>query len=345
MASDGRIPPPWCKLKVMVRVGIDESIPEELLANLPPEAQIVRIPAKLTSDIDIDLWILTFPRKEAKEIFPHLRGVRVVQSLMAGVDWIVPWLPKEITLCDGRGIHDISASEWVLSAILAVMKRLPLYRDLQHQHDWRGLGVSSAPPNDGLLSTELRTTRPLPYKVLGEDLNGKTVLIIGYGSIGAAIEARLQPFGVNVLRIARSARTTPPVSTIGDLHALLPQADIVVLIVPATPETKGLIGAAELALMKPGALLVNAARGPVVVTDALVEALQQNRIRAALDVTDPEPLPPEHPLWDAPNCFITPHVGGSTPGFVHRAFRFAGEQIRRMDAGEPLENIVTDAGY
>jgi len=98
-------------------------------------------------------------------------------------------------------------------------------------------------------------------------------------------------------------------------------------------------------LMKPGALLINAARGPVVDTDALVAALQQNRLRAVLDVTDPEPLPAGHPLWSAPNCMITPHVGGSTPEFIHRAFRFGADQVRRFVAGEQLENVVTDAGY
>jgi phosphoglycerate dehydrogenase-like enzyme len=126
---------------------------------------------------------------------------------------------------------------------------------------------------------------------------------------------------------------------------LLPLADIVVLIVPLTDATRGLIGAPELALMKRGALLVNAARGPVVSTDALVAALQQHHIRAAVDVTDPEPLPTGHPLWSAPNCLITPHIGGSTPEFIHRAFRFAAQQVRRFIANQPLENIVTDAGY
>jgi phosphoglycerate dehydrogenase-like enzyme len=184
------------------------------------------------------------------------------------------------------------------------------------------------------------------YAVLGDDLAGKTVLIIGYGSIGAAIEARLTPFEVKkILRVARSARKQPEVSAVGELRRLLPEADVVVAIVPLTPETQGLIGAAEIERMKPGALLVNAARGPVVVTDALVEALQQNRLHAVLDVTDPEPLPSGHPLWSAPNCMITPHVGGSTPEFIHRAFRFGAEQVRRFIAGEKLENMVTDAGY
>ncbi|HEY4380778.1 MAG TPA: 2-hydroxyacid dehydrogenase [Acidobacteriaceae bacterium] len=323
----------------MVRVGVDENLSDDLLADFPPEAEIVRLPRTIPSLIDIDFWILPFYRKDAASSFNQMRGVKVAQSLMAGVDWILPWLPSSVTLCDGRGIHDISASEWVMAAIMATMKRIPLYRDLQSKHQWRGFATVT----DGFLS------EPGPargqYTVLAEDLSGKTVLIVGYGSIGAAIEARLTPFGVNVLRVARTARQTPKVSAVPELRALLPLADIVVLIVPLTEATRGLIGAAEIGLMKPGALLVNAARGPVVVTDALVEALQQHRVRAAVDVTDPEPLPPDHPLWTAPNCLITPHIGGSTPEFIHRAFRFGAQQVRRFIAGEPLENVVTDAGY
>jgi phosphoglycerate dehydrogenase-like enzyme len=260
--------------------------------------------------------------------------------MMAGVDWILPWLPSGVTLCDGRGIHDISTSEWVLAAILASVKRIPLYRDLQTQHDWRG---QAAATRHGLVNHS--DARVGQYRVLGEDVAGRTVLIIGYGSIGAAIEARLTPFGVNFIRVARSAKQTPEVFPVSELGSLLPKADIVVAIVPLTAETKGLIGAREIGLMKKGALLVNAARGPVVDTDALVQALQENRIHAVLDVTDPEPLPPDHLLWSAPNCMITPHVAGSTPDFTRRAFRFGAAQIRRFIAGEPLENVVSDAGY
>jgi phosphoglycerate dehydrogenase-like enzyme len=323
----------------VVRVGIDENLAPELLAGFPAEAEIVRLPRTIPAPVQVDVWILPFYRKDAASAFQQLRGVQVAQSLMAGVDWVLPWLPPNVTLCDGRGIHDISASEWVLAAIMSTMKRIPLYRDLQNQQQWRGF----ASVTDGFLS------EPGPargqYTVLADDLSGKTVLVVGYGSIGAAIEARLAPFGVNILRIARSARPQPPVSAIADLHALLPQADIVVLIVPLTDATRALIRAPELALMKPGALLVNAARGPVVSTDALVAALQQHHIRAAVDVTDPEPLPAGHPLWSAPNCLITPHIGGSTPEFIHRAFRFAAQQVRRFLAHQPLENIVTGAGY
>ncbi len=331
-----------------VRVGVDETLSPELLHDFPPEAEIVRLPRHSTTTHDVDFWILTFSRKDAVDTFARLRGVKVIQSMMAGVDWILPWLPPGLTLCDGRGIHDISTSEWVLSTILASLKRLPLFRDLQHQQQWaRELSTR----DDFLGEGESQSGQ---YRLLGEDLSGKTVLIVGYGSIGAAIESRLTPFGVDILRLSRSARTLPPiipgqppreVHPIAGLHTLLPQADIIVTIVPLTPETRGLIGAPELALMLRGALLVNAARGPVVQTDALIEALNGHRIRAALDVTDPEPLPPGHPLWSTPNTLITPHVAGSTPEFIHRAFRFGAAQVRRYLAGEPLENIVGPGGY
>jgi phosphoglycerate dehydrogenase-like enzyme len=324
---------------MMVRVGVDENLAQELLAGFPRETEIVRIPRRPSGVQDVDFWIIPFARKSAQETFQHLRGVKVVQSMMAGVDWITPWLPKEVMLCDGRGLHDISASEWVLTAILTSLKRFPYYRDMQLRQEWKG----QASVRDGFL--KVGGAQVGQYAVLGDDLADKTVMIIGYGSIGEAIEARLAPFGVKIVRLARSARKEPKVFAVGELRRLMPEADVVVAIVPLTAETEGLIGAAEIRLMKPGALLVNAARGPVVVTDALVEALEQNRVRAVLDVTDPEPLPAGHPLWSAPNCMITPHVGGSTPEFIHRAFRFGAEQVRRFIAGEELENVVTEAGY
>ena len=323
----------------MVRVGVDENLAPELLVDFPREAEIVRIPRKPSGIIQVDFWILAFARTDAKETFAFLRGVKVVQSMMAGVDWIAPWLPPGIMLCDGRGVHDVSASEWVLTAILTSLKRFPHYRDMQLRKEWKG----QASVSDGFLNEG--GAQIGQYQILGDDLAGKTVLIVGYGSIGAAIEARLKPFGVRVMRLARTARSHPEIFAITDLSSLLPQADVVVLIVPLTPETKGLIGAKEIASMKRGALLVNAARGPVVATAALVQALEQSQIHAVLDVTDPEPLPAGHPLWSAPNCMITPHVGGSTPEFIHRAFRFGAEQVRRFLAGEMLENVVTETGY
>ncbi len=299
----------------------------------------MRIPESGSEELEVDFWILPFLRKDAEEVFSKLRGVKVVQSMMAGVDWILPWLPKGVVLCDGRGIHDVSTSEWVLTAILASLKRFPVFRDWQNRGEWRAGGATG----DALLDTA--GPDAAQYRVLGDDLAGKTVLIVGYGSIGQAIEERLKPFGVTVLRVARRRRELPVVYEVGYLENLLPTADIVVTIVPMTEATRGLIGAREMELMRPGTLLVNAARGPVVATEALVEALASGHLRAALDVTDPEPLPAGHPLWTAPNCLITPHVGGSTPEFMTRAFAFGAAQVRRYVAGNDLENVVQESGY
>jgi phosphoglycerate dehydrogenase-like enzyme len=238
-------------------------------------------------------------------------SVKVVQTLSAGVDWVPP-LPAGVTLCDARGVHDIGVAEWVMAAILASVRRLPESAAAQVKGRWER-------PAQG-------------------ELHGSRVLIVGYGSIGAAIEQRLLPFGVDVERVARSARDG--VHPVKGLPELLPEADVVVLIVPLTTETRGLVDAGFLEHMKEGALLVNAARGPVVDTDALVRALTEGRVRAALDVTDPEPLPEGHPLWSTPNTLITAHVGGDTPGFRELGYRLVGDQLRRYAAGEPLINVV-----
>ncbi len=173
-----------------------------------------------------------------------------------------------------------------------------------------------------------------------EELHAKRVLLVGYGDIGRTIESYLSPFGVEITRVARTARMSPEVHAVEELDSLLPDAEIVILILPETPQSRGLIGARQMALMPQGALLVNSARGPIVQTDALVEALNAGHIRAAVDVTDPEPLPPEHPLWKCPNLLITPHVAGSTPQFSPRAIRIAADQVRRLLAGQPLVNVV-----
>jgi phosphoglycerate dehydrogenase-like enzyme len=153
----------------------------------------------------------------------------------------------------------------------------------------------------------------------------------------------LAPFHVELVRVARSARAKPSVHAVAELDSLLPQAEIVILILPSTAESHHLIGRRQLTLMRQGALLVNAARGPVVDTDALVDALHENRIRAALDVTDPEPLPEGHPLWSCPNLLLTPHVAGSSPQFGPRSMRIAADELRRYINGEPLLNVVQAA--
>jgi phosphoglycerate dehydrogenase-like enzyme len=176
--------------------------------------------------------------------------------------------------------------------------------------------------------------RPLYPPVMLEELTGKRVLLVGHGSIGQEIERMLAPFSVELTRVARTAREG--VHAVSELDSLLPQAEIVILILPSTDESLHLIDSRRLALMRQGALLVNAARGPVVDTDALVAALESGRIRAALDVTDPEPLPDGHPLWSCPNLLLTPHVAGSSPQFGPRAVKVAMDELRRYMNGEPL---------
>jgi phosphoglycerate dehydrogenase-like enzyme len=271
-------------------------------------------------------------------IVPRLRGVRLVLSLMAGTEWIPGAMGPHVTICNARGAHNISTAEWTLSAILAMLKYFPLFLDVQKSGEWKRRFRASAH------YIEITgDTRPLYPPVMLEELTGKTVLLVGYGSIGKEIERMLDPFHVEILRIAKSARTGPVVHAVTELDNLLPKAQVVVLILPSTAETRWLIDKDQFALMRQGTLLVNAARGPIVNTDALVEALKSGRIRAALDVTDPEPLPDGHPLWGCPNLLITPHVGGSSPQFAPRAIKIAADELRRYIVGEPLRNVVQTA--
>ena len=284
------------------------------------------------------MWIPDPYPTRAMRIVPHLRGVRLVLSMMAGTEWIPQAMGPNVTICNARGAHNISTAEWTLSAILAMLKYFPLFLEIQHSGEWKQRFKASSH------YVEIAgDSRPLYPPVMLEELTGKTVLLVGYGSIGKDIERMLEPFHVNVLRVARTPRANPHVHAVSELNALLPSAQVVVLILPSTNETHWLIDKPQFELMKQGTLLVNAARGPIVNTDALVEALRSGRIRAALDVTDPEPLPEGHPLWTCPNLLITPHVGGSSPQFAVRALKIAEDELRRYIAGEPLRNVVQAA--
>lgn len=247
------------------------------------------------------------------EVLPRMTSLRVVQTLSAGVDNVRAHVPEGVTLCNGRGIHDTSTAELTLTLILASLRGIPDFVRAHDRHEWR--------PG----------WRPA--------LADKRVLLVGYGAIGAAIEARLLPFEVEVVRVARTARDG--VHPIEDLPQLLPDADVVVLIVPLTDETRGFVDADFLARLRDDALLVNMARGAVVVTDDLVAALESGRIRAAIDVADPEPLPATSPLWTVPNLLISPHVGGASSAMWPRAHRLVRDQLHRFAAGEPLSNVMT----
>jgi phosphoglycerate dehydrogenase-like enzyme len=319
----------------MLKVGYPAALAPELLQLFPSGIELIPIPAKPDTEIAIDLWIPPPGSVPGEKIWPHLRGVSIAQCLMAGTEWLTELVGPSVTVCNAQGAHSISTAEWTVTAILASLKYLPFYRDLQKSADWRGRSqVSEA------YAKLHNDSRPQYPPVLQEELHGKRVLIVGYGDIGKTIEKLLTPFEVQVTRVARTPRTSPEVHPVTALDQLLPNAEIVILILPLNAESQGLIGPKQLALMPQGSLLVNAARGPIVQTDALVAALNAGHIRAAVDVTDPEPLPPEHPLWKCPNLFLTPHVAGSTPEFSPRAVALAADQIRRLLAGEPLKFVV-----
>ena len=322
----------------MLRVGYSANISAELLRDFPAEIELIRLPRDLDHDVEIEVWIPDpYPTRNT-QIVSHLRGVKLVLSLMAGTEWIPVAVGPHVTICNARGAHNISTAEWTLSAILAMLKHFPLFLDVQRSGEWKRRFEASA--EYAQITGDSRVHYP---PVMLEELTGKTVLLVGYGSIGKEIERMLQPFHVELIRIARTAREDPKVHSVAELDALLSKAQVIVLILPSSAETRWLIDARQFSVMQQGALLVNAARGPIVNTHALVEALQSRRIRAALDVTDPEPLPVGHPLWTCPNLLITPHVGGSSPEFARRSLKIAADELRRYMAGEPLRNVVQAA--
>jgi phosphoglycerate dehydrogenase-like enzyme len=166
------------------------------------------------------------------------------------------------------------------------------------------------------------------------------VVVLGAGDIARRVAAALRVFDASVTLVARTARAD--VRTLADLPGLLPATRVVVVALPLTDQTRGLVDAAFLAALPAGAVVVNVARGAIVDTGALLAELERRRLSAFLDVTDPEPLPPDHPLWAAPNVLITPHVGGGTSGWQRRGYRLVREQLRRYAAGEALLNVITE---
>ena len=249
------------------------------------------------------------------DVLPRMTGLEVVQTLTAGVDNLRGAVPDGVLLCNGRGIHDTSTAELAVTLVLASLRGVPGFVRDQGRHRWR-TGWHPA-------------------------LADRRVLIVGYGAVGEAVERRLEPFEVEVVRVARRARDG--VHAIAELPALLPQADVVVLATPLTTETRGLVDDVFLAAMKDGALLVNVARGAVVETAAVVAALHAGRLHYATDVADPEPLPEDHPLWDAPNVLVSPHVGGASSAMWPRAYRLVRDQLHRYAAGQQLVNIMSGA--
>lgn len=255
-------------------------------------------------------------RQPPAEFLAAMPELRVVQLLSAGVEAWLSSVPEGVVLCAGRGIHGGSTAEIAVAGLLSVVRELPRFLDAQREHRW-------AP-------------------VTTEGLDDAAVLVLGAGDIGRRVAAALAAFGANITCVARRERDG--VRSLNDVPRLLPDQDAVIIALPLTPETSGLVDAAFLARMRDGAVLVNVARGPIVDTEALLAEATSGRLRAFLDVVDPEPLPEDHPLWSAPGVLITPHVGGGTQGWQRRAYALVRDQILRFLGDRPLRNVVS-AGY
>jgi phosphoglycerate dehydrogenase-like enzyme len=290
------------------------------LGELPPDVEIVvwdgtgdRPAGAERIEFFVGRYDAAPPPAEALAALPQLR---VVQLVSAGVDAWLRIVPAGVQLANGRGVHGASTAELAVAGLLASLRELARFERAQRNHEWLG--------------------------AVTEGVSGRRVLVIGAGDIGSRIAAAVRVFDADVTLVARTAR--PGVYAFDELPALLPDHDVVALAVPYTPETHHLVDAAFLAAMPDGALLVNVARGAVVDTDALLAELLAERLHAFVDVTDPEPLPADHPLWDTPNLLLTPHVGGGTRGWQRRAYSLVRDQLLRFHAGEALQNLV-ESGY
>lgn len=264
---------------------------------------------------DVEFYVLPYDRgDEPAELIAKMPALRAVQALTAGVDRLLRVVPPEVPLHNGRGLHDASTAEHALALMLAAQRELPRWLDRQAHRRW-------------------------DHHLTGS-VAGSRVTILGYGSIGRALDRRLVAAEAEVTRVAAHTRPDEQVHAVTELPVLLPRTDILVMILPDSPATVGAIGARELALLPDGALVVNVGRGRTLDTDAVLAELTAGRLRAALDVTDPEPLPADHPLWTAPGVLITPHVAGGSSTFWPRAHALVAEQLRRFAAGDPLLNPV-----
>ena len=261
-----------------------------------------------------------FVRPGGVDVLRELPALRYVQLPSAGYEHARPHVPEGVVLCNGRGVHDAGTAELALTLTLAAQRGLPAAVRAMDAHRWES-----------------------PY---GPSLADRRVLVVGQGSVGSAVVARFRPFEVDVVRVASTARDDADghVHGVDELSDLLPDADVVVLVVPLSRTTHHLMDAERLSRMKDGALLVNVARGKVVDTDALLAELGSGRLRAALDVTDPEPLPADHPLWDAPNLLLTGHQGGNTDATLPRIADLVRRQLEALLAGRPPVNVVAGPG-
>ena len=308
---------PW--RRTVTRVWLPDS--PEAFGGLPAgiEADVWKRGSDLPASAD-EVEFIVMPFGVSPDAINKVTGLprlRAIQILSAGADHVLPFIPSHITLCNARGAHTTATAEWAVGVIIAHTRNFPRFVTAQEAGHW-----------DATVS---------------DTVAGKRVLIVGYGSIGAAVERRLAGWEVEIDRVGRHARDG--VHPIDELPDLLKTADVVIILLPVTDETRRMVNKDFLGAMKDGALLVNAARGVIVDTDALLEALNTGRIGAALDVTDPEPLPDGHPLWSAPGLLLTPHVGGAVHSSRDNAYAVVRAQLQRLAAGQPLANVIGPLGY
>ncbi|MFS2280777.1 2-hydroxyacid dehydrogenase [Microbacterium sp. OR21] len=305
-----------------------------LLVTVPTDRLAAGL-GNLPDGVKLEVWDLRSPAPAERidiVVPPYMGGssvlsalegldVGLVQGQSIGYDGVADSLPEGIPFANAASVHEASTAELAVGMMIAAQRQLPRFVRAQERGEWS--------------------------PVFAESLADRRVLLVGFGGVGKAIARRLAPFEVDLTAVARTARAEQVdgvgevrVHGMDELDALLPQAEIVALSLPASDETHHLFNAERIARMAPGALLVNVGRGPLVDTDALVAALNANMIRAASDVFEEEPLPAGHPLWTAPNLLITPHGGGASTAMNPRIARLIRRQIDRMLAGEPPVNIV-----
>jgi phosphoglycerate dehydrogenase-like enzyme len=267
-----------------------------------------------TSDLsEVTFYVPTYlGGRPALELTKKMPNLKVLQVPNAGYDDAMEFLRPGITLCNGRGIHDDSTAELAVGLTIASLRGFATFVRDQDKGEWVNKNYDS--------------------------INDRKIGIVGFGSIGSTIARMLSGFSVEIVAFTQSGRDNT--IAIADLDKHLPTLDVVILILPLTKESKHLFDARRLSLMKDGALLVNVARGPIVETDALIKELNSGRLKAGLDVTDPEPLPKGHPLWSAKGVLISPHVGGNSSAFEKRARRLIESQLDLLAQGKPLNNII-----
>ncbi|GAA1392928.1 NAD(P)-dependent oxidoreductase [Luteococcus peritonei] len=301
-----------------------------MIITVPTTELLERLAGRLPEGVEARLWAMDGPSGIERidlAVLPYMAPATIldvldgedvghVQSQALGFDKVDQHLPQGVGFSNAVGVHEDSTAEHTLALVLAAQRDLPLFVERQPQGSWE------QPFSPGLL--------------------GRTVLVVGVGGVGGAIAHRLVPFGVELLRSASRGRS----DELGQVHGpealdeLVSQGDVVIAALPLTEQTRHTFDAARIARMKPGALLVNIGRGPLVDTDALVQACAEGRIRAALDVVDPEPLPADHPLWTTTGVLLTPHVAGRTTTMLDRVVQLLEGQLARLVAGEEPHHRV-----